>query len=201
MPIEYLAGSNRAILDAIQVSSRGPAAALLRLGTRGSPLALAQAQEVRARLAAAHGVDGSDRARGDPHHRRHDPGPHLGAGRRQGPVHQGDRGGAGDRSNRPCGAFRQGHADRAAGRACPRGVLPREDARDVFISRAATLAELPPARWSGPRRCAARRSCCGCGRISKSFPSAAMWRPACASSTRAWSMPRCWRSPASSVWA
>ncbi len=32
-------------------------AALLRIGTRGSPLALAQARMVRARLAAAHGVD------------------------------------------------------------------------------------------------------------------------------------------------
>src|SRR2546421_11107067 len=29
----------------------------LRIGTRGSPLALAQAREVRARLAAAHGLD------------------------------------------------------------------------------------------------------------------------------------------------
>jgi hydroxymethylbilane synthase len=31
-------------------------AAFLRIGTRGSPLALWQAREVRARLAGAHGV-------------------------------------------------------------------------------------------------------------------------------------------------
>ena len=49
---------------------------------------------------------------------------------------------AGDDRSR--GAFGQGHADRAAGRARARGVLPREDARDAFISRkAATLRELP----------------------------------------------------------
>ena len=41
-----IAGSHDAIL-------RRP---FLRIGTRGSPLALAQAREVRARLAAAHGV-------------------------------------------------------------------------------------------------------------------------------------------------
>jgi hydroxymethylbilane synthase len=38
------------------VQSSAPASVLLRIGTRGSPLALAQATQVRARLAAAHGV-------------------------------------------------------------------------------------------------------------------------------------------------
>src|SRR5688572_6426490 len=41
--------------DGVQ-SSGSRSAALLRIGTRGSPLALAQAREVRAGLAAAHGV-------------------------------------------------------------------------------------------------------------------------------------------------
>src|ERR1700733_16078954 len=42
-----------------RVAARGPVpqSILLRIGTRGSPLALAQANMVRARLAAAHGVD------------------------------------------------------------------------------------------------------------------------------------------------
>ena len=91
---------------------------ILRLGTRGSPLALAQARMVRAALAAAHGLDAErDRDRGDPHHRRPHPGPAAGRGRRQGPVHQGDRGGAARRRDRSRGAFGEGHADGAAGRA------------------------------------------------------------------------------------
>ena len=48
-------------------------------------------------------------------------------------------------AHRPRGAFGQGHADRAAGGLAIVAVLPREDARDVFISRRArTLRELPP---------------------------------------------------------
>ena len=89
----------------------------LRIGTRGSPLALVQARTVRARLAAALGVDrGGDRARHHPHLRRRHPGPAAGGGRRQGPVHQGDRGSAARRPHRSRRAFGQGHADGAAGR-------------------------------------------------------------------------------------
>src|SRR5262249_44824992 len=41
-----------------RVQSSAPSlATILRIGTRGSPLALAQARQVRARLAAAHGFD------------------------------------------------------------------------------------------------------------------------------------------------
>src|SRR5207244_1548230 len=45
--------------EQLGVALRGPMAqsTALRIGTRGSPLALAQAREVRARLAAAHGLD------------------------------------------------------------------------------------------------------------------------------------------------
>src|ERR1700730_1813439 len=41
----------------VKSSARTSQAAVLRIGTRGSPLALAQARMVRARLAAQHGVD------------------------------------------------------------------------------------------------------------------------------------------------
>ena len=100
---------------------------------------------------------GADRAPGDPHHRRPHPGPAAGGGRRQGPVRQGDRGGAARRPHRPGGAFVQGHADRFCRTAwCSTAFLPREDARDAFVSRKArTLAELPRGAvvgTSSPRR-------------------------------------------------
>ena len=171
----------------------------LRIGTRGSPLALAQARMVRERLAAAHGFAArAHRDRDHPHHRRPHPGSAAGGGRRQGPVHQGDRGGAAGRHDRFRRAFGQGHADRAAGRADARGVLPREDVRDVFISRKApTLRDLPAGARSAPRRCAGRRWSSACGRISTSCRFAATSRPGCASSRPARSMRRCWRSPGS----
>jgi hydroxymethylbilane synthase len=59
---------------------------VLRIGTRGSPLALVQARAVRDRLAAALGRAPDEieiktiRTTGDT----------IGRGRRQGPVHQGD---------------------------------------------------------------------------------------------------------------
>ena len=97
--------------------------AALRIGTRGSPLALVQARAVRDRLAAALGRDaGHDRAQGHPHHRRHHRRPAAGRGGRQGPVHQGDRGGAAARRHRPRRAFGQGHADAPAGRLADRGL-------------------------------------------------------------------------------
>jgi hydroxymethylbilane synthase len=118
--------------------------ALLRIGTRGSPLALAQANMVRARLAAAHGVDEGRitltiiRTTGDAIQDRT----------------LADAGGK--------GLFTKEIEDALIGRTIdlavhsakdmptvlPDGltitaVLPREDARDVFISRVAkTLQEL-----------------------------------------------------------
>ena len=49
-------------------------------------------------------------------------------------------------------------------------VLPREDARDVFISRKSrdACATCRTAPWSAPRRCAGRRWSSGCGPISRS---------------------------------
>ena len=77
----------------------------LRIGTRGSPLALAQAHETRDRLMAAHGLPEAAfaitviRTTGDRVQDRP-----LSDPRRQGPVHPRDRGGAGRRraSTSPC---------------------------------------------------------------------------------------------------
>jgi hydroxymethylbilane synthase len=119
-------------------------AALLRIGTRGSPLALAQARMVRARLAAVQGVD-EERIT-------------LTVIRTTGDMIQ-DRtlaqaGGKGLFTKEIEEALRADAIDLAVHSAkdmptvLPDGltitaVLPREDARDVFISRAAkTLREL-----------------------------------------------------------
>jgi hydroxymethylbilane synthase len=122
------------------------AAAVLRIGTRGSPLALAQARMVRARLAAAQGVD-EDRIT-------------LTIIRTTGDMIQ-DRtlaqaGGKGLFTKEIEEALYAGAIDLAVHSAkdmptvLPDGllitaVLPREDPRDVFISRMAnTLRELRP---------------------------------------------------------
>lgn len=129
----------------------------LRIGTRGSPLALAQARQVRERLASAHGID-----------------PTL---IRLEVVHTtGDRiqdrplaeaGGKGLFTKEIEQALLDGAIDLAVHSAkdmptvLPDGIviaayLPREDARDAFISRkAASLAALAPGAVVGtasPRR-------------------------------------------------
>jgi hydroxymethylbilane synthase len=120
------------------------AAAMLRIGTRGSPLALAQARMVRARLAAAQGVD-EERIG-------------LTVIRTTGDIIQdrtlADAGGKGLFTKEIEEALRANAIDLAVHSAkdmptvLPDGltiaaVLPREDARDVFISRVAkTLQEL-----------------------------------------------------------
>ncbi len=119
-------------------------AALLRIGTRGSPLALAQARMVRARLAAAHGVD-EERIT-------------LTVIRTTGDVIQdrtlAEAGGKGLFTKEIEEALRADAIDLAVHSAkdvptvLPDGliltaVLPREDARDVFIGRSVkTLREL-----------------------------------------------------------
>jgi hydroxymethylbilane synthase len=122
------------------------ATAMLRIGTRGSPLALAQARMVRARLAAAQGVD-EERIT-------------LTIIRTTGDAIQ-DRtlaqaGGKGLFTKEIEEALRAGaidlavHSAKDMPTALPDGltiaaVLPREDARDVFISRVAeTLQDLKP---------------------------------------------------------
>ena len=120
------------------------AAAMLRIGTRGSPLALAQARMVRARLAAAQGVDEERIA--------------LTVIRTTGDIIQdrtlADAGGKGLFTKEIEEALHANAIDVAVHSAkdmptvLPDGltiaaVLPREDARDVFISRVAkTLQEL-----------------------------------------------------------
>jgi hydroxymethylbilane synthase len=121
-------------------------AVLARIGTRGSPLALAQAGEVRARLAAAHGVAPEAVA--------------ICVIRTSGDMIQ-DRplaevGGKGLFTKEIEQALIEGAIDLAVHSAkdmetvLPRGLAPtaclaREDVRDAFISRkAATLAALPP---------------------------------------------------------
>lgn len=118
---------------------------VLRIGTRGSPLALAQAHLVRAQVAAAHGWDEERieikaiRTSGDRIQDR--------------PL--AEAGGKGLFTKEIEEALLLGHVDLAVHSAkdmptaLPDGLvlaacLPREDARDAFISpKAATLRELP----------------------------------------------------------
>ena len=122
------------------------AAAVLRVGTRGSPLALAQARQVRERIAAAHGLAAERieltiiRTSGDVIRDR--------------PL--ADIGGKGLFTKEIEEALAAGAIDLAVHSAKdmptvlpPRlaiaATLPREDARDVFISRrASTLRDLRP---------------------------------------------------------
>jgi len=128
----------------MQSSAQSAAATVLRIGTRGSPLALAQAEMVRARLATAHGLGAEHlalvtiRTSGDMI--RHLP--------------LADAGGKGLFTKEIEEALLAGQIDLAVHSAkdmptvLPAGlaiaaVLPREDPRDVFISRKAkTLREL-----------------------------------------------------------
>jgi hydroxymethylbilane synthase len=121
-----------------------PSSALVRIGTRGSPLALAQARELRARLCAAHGLAEDAialeviRTTGDMIRDR--------------PLAQ--AGGKGLFTKEIEEALLAGRVDLAVHSAkdmptvLPENlviaaVLPREDARDVFISRkAASLRAL-----------------------------------------------------------
>ena len=129
--------------------SSGPP--LLRIGTRGSPLALAQANEVRARLAAAHGFDQARivlmiiRTSGDRIQDR--------------PL--AEAGGKGLFTKEIEEALLAGVIDLAVHSAkdlptwLPEGLaviacLPREDVRDVFVSRKAeSILQLPQAAAVG----------------------------------------------------
>lgn len=120
-------------------------APFLRIGTRGSPLALWQAREVRSRLASAHAVAANSiailpiRTSGDMIQDR--------------PLS--DVGGKGLFTKEVEQALSDGaidlavHSSKDMPTVLPRGLvlaacLPREDVRDAFISRKAkTLAELP----------------------------------------------------------
>jgi hydroxymethylbilane synthase len=137
-----------------QTSTEKP---VLRVGSRGSPLALVQAREVQARLAAAAGIDAARieikviRTTGDVVVDR--------------PL--ADAGGKGLFTKEIEEALLAGSIDLAVHSSkdlptiLPRGLVlaafpPREDPRDAFIShKAATLGELPPGAvvgTSSPRR-------------------------------------------------
>ena len=136
-----------------------PETTILRIGTRGSPLALAQAGMVRDALAKAHGLDPARiefqviRTTGDIIQDR--------------PL--AEAGGKGLFAKEIEEALIARRIDLAVHSSkdmptfLPEGLvlsafLPREDARDAFISRKARdLAELPPARWSARRRRAGSR--------------------------------------------
>jgi hydroxymethylbilane synthase len=121
-------------------------APFLRIGTRGSPLALWQAREVRAHLASAHGVQPEAIA--------------IEAIRTTGDIIQdrplSDAGGKGLFTKEIEQALIDGaidlavHSSKDMPTALPAGLelvacLPREDVRDAFISRKSTsLAGLPP---------------------------------------------------------
>ena len=120
--------------------------ALLRIGTRGSPLALAQASEVRERLAAMHTIS-VDRIKLDVIRT-------TGDAIRDRPL--AEAGGKGLFTKEIDEALLAGvidvgvHSAKDLPTALPPGlaiaaVPPREDARDVFISlKAKTLHDLPP---------------------------------------------------------
>ncbi len=119
--------------------------ATLRIGTRGSPLALAQSREVRSRIAAATGLDAERIA--------------VKVIRTTGDVIQdrplSEAGGKGLFTKEIEEALLAGaidlavHSSKDMPTVLPEGLelsafLPREDARDAFISRKAkTLSELP----------------------------------------------------------
>ena len=75
----------------------------------------AGARDARPADGGARPAGRSLRDRGDLDQRRPHPGPAAVGSRRQGPVHQGDRGSAARRPHRHRRAFLEGHADRAAG--------------------------------------------------------------------------------------
>jgi hydroxymethylbilane synthase len=125
--------------------TQSSAAAFLRIGTRGSPLALWQAREVRARLAAAHGVETEAIA--------------IAAIRTSGDMIQdrplSEAGGKGLFTKEIEQALIDGaidlavHSSKDMPTVLPAGLmlaacLPREDVRDAFIGRkSATLCGLP----------------------------------------------------------
>ena len=167
----------------------------LRIGTRGSPLALAQAKEVQQRLAAAH--------------------PDLPPAEIAVIRTTGDRvqdrkleeiGGKGLFTKEIEEALLDGRIDLAVHSMkdmptlLPPGLiigclLPREDPRDALFSpHAASLAgPAAGAHASAPRRCAARPRSWRCAPISRSSSSAAMSTRGWPSWRRARSMPPCWR--------
>ena len=111
----------------------------LRIGTRGSALALWQARTVAAPIEAR---AARLEHRRHPDRRRSTAGGAALRGRRQAAVRQGNRGRAPRRRHRHRGAQRERHVRGAARRTRrSRAVLPREDPRDALVLRAASGRE------------------------------------------------------------
>ena len=72
------------------------------------------------------------------------------------------------------------------------GVPERADARDALCG-AASIDDLPRARWWARRACGGTPSCWPCARTSRSARCAATWTRGCASWTRATTTRSCWR--------
>ena len=152
----------------------------LRIGTRGSPMALFQANLVRDRLVAAHPGLAAEIA------------PIRTTGDRVQDRPLAEIGGKGLFSKEIEAALIDRRIDIAVHSLkdmetiLPEGleigcVLPRDDPRDALCPAQAS----PPcrkARGSAPARCAAAPSFCGCAPISRSHRSAAMSTPAWPSS-------------------
>ena len=180
----------------------------VRIASRGSPLALTQSRLVRSALAKAHGWTEAEARSAlpdhrDPHDRRQNPGPAAVRGRRQGPLRQGDRRGPAPGRGRYRRAFHEGHAGACSRRAWPSPPCWSARTRTMCLWRATS----GPSRGSSRTRSSARarsgvrRRRCGCARISKSSPCAAMSRRGSPSSRAAKRTASCWRAPGWRGWA
>ena len=153
----------------------------LRIGTRGSALALAQARHGRR--------DARRRRAGRGHLRRR--------ARRQGALRARGRAGAArrrGRHRRPLGQGRPGGAARRPD--ARRGAAPRGRRATPGSAPARASTTCPRAPGSAPRACAGAPSCSPPGPTSRSSSCTATSTPACASSRRATSTRSCSPSPA-----
>ena len=182
------------VAAASRASSRYSAASavLFRVGSRGSRLALTQAERAAEALAPA-GVEialvpittAGDRDRTKP----------FGADRRARRLRQGARGGAARRADRRRGPLREGHDLDGHGRARRRRLSRRGRIR---ATRSAGSPSSGRGCGSARPRCGAGRSCWRSSRRSRSSRCAATSTRGCASAASAGSTRSCWR-PAGST--
>ena len=147
---------------------------LVRIGSRGSRLALTQAELAGAVIRAA-----GSRGRVRPDHDRRRPRPlePVRPDRRARRVREGDRGGAARRADRRRRTLREGHDLDRHGR--PRRSAPISSAT-IRATRSSAPSGSSPACGSARRRSAGARSCSRSTRRSRSSRSAATSTPACA---------------------
>ena len=130
--------------------------ALIRVGSRGSRLALTQAELAGERHPRRRGVACRDRARPDHDRRRQGPDEAVRRDRLARRVRQGARGGAARGSDRRRGALGEGHDLDGRGRAGGRRVPA---ARGSRATRSAAPTRCVRGCASAPRRFAGARSC------------------------------------------